>query len=123
MAAQPLTKGRFVQIIIMLIVLIGAFTWRTINHSQALFVDCKYQETCVFNVKNSIVEAVFTRELIKLNVDQSIIDISTPLIVVKPTKNQKEWALPDADHDSGIKMQFTLENNDVYQVSINNYQQ
>ncbi|MEZ9590330.1 hypothetical protein AB4302_05070 [Vibrio breoganii] len=34
MAAEKLTKGRLIQIIVTFAVLIGAFTWRTIEHSD-----------------------------------------------------------------------------------------
>lgn len=46
MAAQRLTKGRLIQIIVMLIILIIAFTWRTILYQSPSY-QCEHQQMCV----------------------------------------------------------------------------
>ncbi|AYV19799.1 hypothetical protein [Vibrio mediterranei] len=46
MPAQKLTKGRLVQIIIMMVVLIAAFTYRTISHKESSEVDCQSSQPC-----------------------------------------------------------------------------
>ncbi len=52
MAAQKLTRGRFVQIIIMLSLLVTAFIWRTIDHSSMIDLNCTSDEECTFYVNN-----------------------------------------------------------------------
>ncbi|NUW72480.1 hypothetical protein HOP38_08110 [Vibrio mediterranei] len=46
MPAQKLTKGRIVQIIIMMVVLIAAFTYRTISHKESSEVVCQSSQPC-----------------------------------------------------------------------------
>lgn len=48
MAAEKLTKGRLVQIIIMLLILVVAFTWRTLTHSDITFRECN-TNACTFS--------------------------------------------------------------------------
>ena len=57
MAAEKLTRGRFAQIIIMLTLLIVAFTWRTIDHDPTIEIVCTEQSKCTFFVNNSLFEA------------------------------------------------------------------
>ncbi|UUM31888.1 hypothetical protein [Vibrio japonicus] len=53
MAAQKLTRGRFVQIIIMLTLLLAAFFWRTVNHDFAENISCRLGNECVFHIEKS----------------------------------------------------------------------
>lgn len=57
MAAQKLTRGRFVQIIIMLVLLITAFTWRTMSFNASNNIQCELKPNCTFTVKNEHFEA------------------------------------------------------------------
>lgn len=123
MAAQALTKGRFVQIIITLSILIGAFTWRTLTHSQAQFVDCKQQTTCSFIVKNTNVDVLFTQEYIQLNANGLNVDVSTHLDVIDSNDNQFTWKRPKSLGQQPISLEVSLENNDIYQVTISNLPQ
>ncbi len=50
MPAQKLTRARFVQIIIMLTILIGAFLWRTLTHKNRVYFDCNLTTVCTFKV-------------------------------------------------------------------------
>lgn len=60
MAAQKLTRERFVQIIIMLTLLITAFIWRTISYKPEVKVVCDLETICVIDVNgtNSSIEKV-----------------------------------------------------------------
>ncbi|RJX72798.1 hypothetical protein DZ860_06475 [Vibrio sinensis] len=60
MAAQKLTRERFVQIIIMLTLLIAAFIWRTISYKPEVKVVCDLETICVIDVNgtNSNIEKV-----------------------------------------------------------------
>ena len=53
MAAQKLTKGRLVQIIVMLIILIAAFTWRTVTYDNNETVSCIVSKPCEFGIDNN----------------------------------------------------------------------
>ncbi|EGU47993.1 hypothetical protein VII00023_00485 [Vibrio ichthyoenteri ATCC 700023] len=66
MAAQKLTKGRFVQIITMLTVLISAFFWRTFTYEEPKKVTCKLQQSCAFYVNDAQFLAQFNLEVIKV---------------------------------------------------------
>ncbi|WP_159656603.1 hypothetical protein [Vibrio atypicus] len=75
MAAEKLTKGRFVQIIIMLTLLITAFIWRTYNNEVAKNVACKQNEDCVFYVNNLLFTAKFSKGVITLKSEKNDWDI------------------------------------------------
>ncbi|CAV18621.1 MULTISPECIES: hypothetical protein [Vibrio] len=50
MAAQKLTKGRLVQIIVMLVILIAAFTWRTVTYDNDETVNCIISKPCQITI-------------------------------------------------------------------------
>ncbi|WP_434762835.1 hypothetical protein [Vibrio fortis] len=50
MAAQKLTKGRLVQIIVMLSILVAAFTWRTVTYENNETVDCILSAPCEITI-------------------------------------------------------------------------
>ena len=66
MAAQKLTKGRFIQIIIMLTLLMTAFFWRTYTYKEPQKVTCKLQQSCSFNVNNAVFYARYDSGLIRI---------------------------------------------------------
>lgn len=51
MAAEKLTKARLIQLLVMLVILIIAFTWRTISYSQ-INTKCYLPEDCHFAMGN-----------------------------------------------------------------------
>ncbi|MGF1710987.1 hypothetical protein L4C37_10490 [Vibrio kagoshimensis] len=55
MAAQKLTRGRLVQIIIMLSILLAAFTWRTITYKENDTLDCILGEPCEYSIDDHYV--------------------------------------------------------------------
>ncbi|WP_114764451.1 hypothetical protein [Vibrio rhodolitus] len=71
MAAQKLTKGRFVQIIIMLTLLIVAFFWRTITYQDVIKVDCEGKNTCSFKVNETEFTAKFEAEMLSISTQNS----------------------------------------------------
>ncbi|MEF1292190.1 hypothetical protein, partial [Vibrio sp. M260118] len=71
MAAQKLTRGRFVQIIIMLTVLVVAFIWRTIEHDSVINVNCNTGERCAFFVNNSRFEVQVSTQNIQIKTDEN----------------------------------------------------
>ncbi|GEM80618.1 hypothetical protein [Vibrio superstes] len=65
MAAEKLTKGRLIQIIVTFAVLIAAFTWRTIEHSDNKLTSetsCIAANSCHFEFNNSDYQLELDRE-------------------------------------------------------------
>ncbi|WP_194435468.1 hypothetical protein [Vibrio fluminensis] len=71
MAAQKLTKGRFVQIIIMLTLLIVAFLWRTITYQDVITVNCGAQKQCNFKVNETQFTAKIESEMLSISASDS----------------------------------------------------
>ncbi|CAK4067942.1 hypothetical protein [Vibrio sp. 16] len=71
MAAEKLTRGRFVQIIIMLTILIAAFIWRTVDHQKVINVACGIDEKCTFFVNDFRFYATLSKQNIKLETDEN----------------------------------------------------
>ncbi|GLT19973.1 hypothetical protein GCM10007938_37560 [Vibrio zhanjiangensis] len=53
MAAEKLTLGRFAQIIIMLTLLVAAFTWRTLDYVEPDKLECNLTPKCTVNINDS----------------------------------------------------------------------
>lgn len=50
MAAQKLTKGRLVQIVFMMVILLAAFTWRTVTYEQESNWQCDATLPCEIEI-------------------------------------------------------------------------
>ena len=70
MAAQKLTKGRFVQIIIMLTLLIVAFFWRTMTYNEVVRVNCVGQTECNFDVNGSQFTATINGKMLEIRTSE-----------------------------------------------------
>ncbi|OBU29227.1 hypothetical protein C0Z01_09545 [Photobacterium kishitanii] len=63
MAAQKLTRGRLIQIIVLMIILITAFVWRTVTYQAQPITKVKAKVcslnagNCLFNINNKTVTA------------------------------------------------------------------
>ncbi|MGF1779760.1 hypothetical protein [Vibrio nomapromontoriensis] len=55
MAAEKLTKGRLGQIIIMMMVLIAAFTYRTVTHEASNTQSCEFSAGCEVKIQEKLV--------------------------------------------------------------------
>lgn len=71
MAAQKLTRARLVQIIIMMSVLIAAFSYRTITHDVTSTVDCSVNKQCKLRVGEENITFLYQSETKVLNVTKS----------------------------------------------------
>lgn len=97
MAAQKLTKGRFVQIIIMLTLLIVAFFWRTMTYNEVRRVNCVGQTECNFDVNGSQFTAIIIGQMLSIRTTQmhwTIQDIDAI------QKDVKYWQIPMEEHHS-----------------------
>ncbi|MCF7504950.1 MULTISPECIES: hypothetical protein [Vibrio] len=107
MAAQKLTKGRLVQIIGMLVVLIAAFTWRTVTYDNNETVNCIVSKPCEFGIDkhnvlisgNSLGYSIETSETGKFIINQNGSGILEE-------KGPSSWLLQTSDNTSSITVTF-----------------
>ncbi|USD61912.1 hypothetical protein J4N45_08140 [Vibrio sp. SCSIO 43140] len=71
MAAQKLTKARLVQIIVMMTVLITAFSYRTMTHSDGKVVNCEANEPCAVSVGEKTITFLYQGDSKVLSVTKS----------------------------------------------------
>ncbi|MFG0606089.1 hypothetical protein ACF8CX_10225 [Vibrio mimicus] len=62
MATGKLTKARLVQILITLVVLIGAFVWRTLTYERDIVVTCHVDKLCQFRIEDQVVTLSLEKE-------------------------------------------------------------
>lgn len=100
MAAQKLTRGRLIQIIILMIILISAFTWRTVTYESKMTTKAQTNicnlntNACSFNNNKLIVtllskkpQANTPMELYIQNSDINNVDINPSALVSGITMN------------------------------------
>ncbi|MEC6797389.1 hypothetical protein VXS03_10015 [Photobacterium sp. S4TG1] len=139
MAAQKLTRGRLIQIIVLMIILITAFVWRTVTYQPK--VPTQVQETtcnlnvgdCVFTINNKQAtvtllskepQADAPLELQISNVDiapsatVSGITMNMGILPIEFTQQKEGWlgkfTVPDCTHD---KMTWVIDikmDKDIY---------
>ncbi|SBT15236.1 hypothetical protein [Vibrio celticus] len=107
MAAQKLTKGRLVQIIVMLVVLIAAFTWRTVTYDNNETVNCIVPKPCKFGIDNHNVSVSSN------NLGYSIETSKTGKFIINynesgilEEKGPSNWLLQTSDKTSSITVTF-----------------
>lgn len=93
MAAQKLTRGRFVQIIIMLTLLITAFIWRTITFSEVGKIDCSMKTNCTFTVNGINFSAKRTKDHLLINKSATDWNILAPDNSVKVLEDANMWVI------------------------------
>ncbi|ROV60757.1 hypothetical protein EGH82_07655 [Vibrio ponticus] len=91
MAAQKLTKGRFVQIIIMLTLLIVAFFWRTFNYQNVKNVNCDLNSICKVEVNDSVFEVKVVGEKIAISSENELWEIKGEGI---SSQSPNKWEIP-----------------------------
>ena len=139
MAAQKLTRERFIQLIILMIILITAFVWRTVTYQQKTSTQAQVNTCnlnvgdCVFNINNK--QAIVTLlpkkpqaetplELHISNIDVapsatvSGITMNMGILPIEFTQQKEGWlgkfTVPNCTHD---KMTWAIDlkvNNDIY---------
>ncbi|MCZ4294239.1 hypothetical protein [Vibrio sinaloensis] len=93
MAAEKLTRGRFVQIIIMLTLLITAFIWRTITFSDGEIIDCRLKTNCTFTVNGNEFAAKRTKDRLLINKSATDLKIIAPDNSVKVLEDANMWVI------------------------------
>ncbi|TKF22349.1 hypothetical protein FCV43_07770 [Vibrio genomosp. F6] len=118
MAAQKLTKGRLVQIIIMLSLLIVAFTWRTINYKDEKNITCKLRETCAFQINKTNLLVTNSSTGITLNTPENL-TIKAEIIDGTGNIDQHDKKLIITKQSNNIKLKISSENEIVYLTLLN----
>ncbi|NVD06653.1 hypothetical protein FCU94_06970 [Vibrio sp. JPW-9-11-11] len=106
MAAEKLTRGRFVQIIIMLTLLVSAFIWRTVGHSSQEFVSCLEGQECVFYVNDVRFVGQFNRTEGEIQTDTSEVAILVSQTAINVTQKGDFWTF--SYPESLKEWQFTV---------------
>lgn len=113
MAAQKLTRGRFVQIIIMLTVLVAAFIWRTIEHDSVINVNCNTGERCAFFVNNSRFEVQVSTQNIQIKTDENDwVFVSKTGEIIPEIKNST-WLVKFTPESGAVSFNLTMKNENI----------
>ena len=114
MAAQKLTKGRLVQIIVMLSILLAAFTWRTVTYTNNETVNCILAEPCVITIDkyNVIVSSDSVGYLIETP-ESNKVDINYVGEGSLVAKSASSWLLKTDEPTSQITVTNTQQDNRI----------
>lgn len=107
MAAQKLTRGRFVQIIIMLTLLLTAFFWRTVNHESIENIDCRLENECVFHIERSQFIATLNDDSIFIISKTGSWKIDVLSTHSSVDKNEHSWTVYFPETQKEIIIRFT----------------
>lgn len=107
MSSQKLSRGRFVQIIIMLTLLISMFFWRTFTFNSAQNISCNLQQKCTFTVNGALFSASKSGQQITLNRPSNKWRLSIEDISIKIIENKENWLI---DSQKRSKLTMNLSN-------------
>lgn len=118
MAAQQLTKGRFIQIIVILLILIAAFIWRTMTYQNKETINCIVSKPCqlTINKHNVLISDNNLGYLIETSKTGKFV-ISNGGNGILEEKEASNWILKTDDIASSITITFPQQNG-VYLVNI-----
>ncbi|BCL69708.1 conserved hypothetical protein [Vibrio nigripulchritudo MADA3029] len=92
MPAQKLTPARLTQIVVMLLILIAAFTWRTLDQDQGNIINCVVK-TCQFSLNKQPFEIRVTEHDIYIVGDSDKFRVSVNNNIVSADKNNSNWLI------------------------------
>ncbi|MCW8335173.1 hypothetical protein J4N42_07190 [Vibrio sp. SCSIO 43135] len=118
MAAERLTTGRFVQIIIMLSILVGAFFWKTFTFQEEQIVTCSLKEECIFYVNENQIVARLESGTLSINNFPPEWRVNSSNARVKTEKNDRvvRFSYPEALKE--LPLQIELGDNKAVNVKI-----
>lgn len=107
MAAQKLTRGRFVQIIIMLTLLLTAFFWRTASYNSVANIDCKTGIECVFDTGNGGFSAYLNESSLSIipHDENWSLEVLSPYTSIQ--KNEQNWMIHFSESQDEITIKLT----------------
>ncbi|USD66543.1 hypothetical protein [Vibrio sp. SCSIO 43136] len=103
MARERLTKARLAQIVTMLLILIGAFSWRTVNHQNEQHFICSTNE-CSFPINSVDISVTSGADFIEISPAQMIDQVETNKDH-KIVKNETTWRI---ENTQKIEVNITL---------------
>lgn len=129
MAAEKLTKARLVQILIIMAILVTAFSWRTIQHSkqESFKVNCQIGQTCLIKTKQGSFNILFDSQITQqqlvitmsptqnkqpelwisseaFELNKTQLTANQPIKILNAKLNQKNMAFIAQSHDQHIKI-------------------
>ncbi|WP_394250902.1 hypothetical protein [Vibrio profundi] len=103
MAAQKLTKGRLVQIVLMMVVLIAAFTWRTVIYEEGYSASCKLIDSCEIKIdSHNILLSKHKGGFLIETSESATFDISVENVSSVSSLNEKSWLVKTNEVDPVI---------------------
>ncbi|MFM2589933.1 hypothetical protein [Vibrio sp. TBV020] len=105
MAAEKLTRGRFVQIIIMLTLLVTVFIWRTVTFTDQQIVECNLKPNCSFSVKNEQFNAQKIEDKVVLQKPSNNWIIEPRNSAIKIIENESNWEIYP---ESGTEFELSI---------------
>jgi hypothetical protein len=113
MAAEKLTRGRFVQIIIMLTLLVTVFIWRTITFTEPQILECNLKPNCAFSVKNELFNAQKLEDRVVIQKPSNNWIIEPKNSTLKIIENDSNWEVyPESNSE------FELSFSDLEQTNL-----
>ncbi|WP_299693244.1 hypothetical protein [uncultured Vibrio sp.] len=107
MAAQKLTKGRLVQIIIMLVILIAVFTWRTVTYNSDKTIDCIMSKPCQLNIDEHNISVVDDKAGYLIETSETgIFIISVDGSGILAERDESSWSIKTNDKNSLVTVTF-----------------
>ncbi|CAM3057618.1 hypothetical protein [Vibrio rarus] len=110
MAAEKITKGRLIQIVVTLSVLIAVFSWRTIQHSSTNathYQQCWTQQPCEIRLGETLYRLRLSESNTEFSVITDQIGGNKALIHYYGASYQISTLIPI---DSDKPLQFTMDN-------------
>jgi len=101
MAAEKLTRARLAQIIVMLLILVAAFTWRTFQHKAFTFSKCSVNKCeFVFNAEKITIIEINGGYLLKGRLDG--VDIKFSGTDGQVSNSSNTWQVKSEDDQINI---------------------
>ncbi|MDN3679184.1 hypothetical protein QWZ04_02440 [Vibrio tapetis subsp. quintayensis] len=101
MAAEKLTRARLAQIIVMLLILVAAFTWRTFRHKVYTFSKCNVNKCeFLFNAEKISIIEIDGGYLLKGQLEDVDIKLSSTDGMVSNSSNR--WQVQTDDNNINI---------------------
>lgn len=111
MAAEKLTKARLAQLIILLILLVGAFFWRSEHYQHTQSITC-YKARCPININGQTVELLIQDKTPATNDSLSAL---APQISLIP--DNKLWQITHTQINGTLIISIKAEHGQTYQVT------
>ncbi|WP_428772484.1 hypothetical protein [Vibrio sp.] len=118
MAALKLTRGRLVQISVTLVILIIAFSWRTLTYQSPLFINCKADVMCTFKVHSTEFKIEKTATNIHLSANNSGMVIISKNEMEITKRSSTEWIIDTDPAVNTLELEISGPENQASRVKV-----